>query len=138
MPFKVAVVYYSHHGLLVTLANIIAAGARKVRQLCMLVCLQGAKAYLSLSTFQVPGAEVKVYRVKDPVRGDDPQYFEDGVLDAEPMTDQVAWQTKTILFSTLQTVVSAFACPFRVCFSIIDQVDCIHGMSWCVVTCTTK
>lgn len=31
MPFKIAVVYYSRHGLLVTLANIIAAGARKVR-----------------------------------------------------------------------------------------------------------
>ena len=39
MPFKVAVVYYSHHGLLVTLANIIAAGARKVRNLCMLCML---------------------------------------------------------------------------------------------------
>lgn len=33
MPFKVAVIYYSHHGLLVTLANIIAAGARKVRKI---------------------------------------------------------------------------------------------------------
>lgn len=45
--------------------------------------------HLHLTTMQVPGAEVRVYRVKDPVRGDDPQYFEDGVLDAEPITEQV-------------------------------------------------
>ena len=45
--------------------------------------------HLHLPTMQVPGAEVRVYRVKDPVRGDDPQYFEDGVLDAEPITEQV-------------------------------------------------
>lgn len=45
--------------------------------------------HLHLTTTQVPGAEVRVYRVKDPVRGDDPQYFEDGVLDAEPITEQV-------------------------------------------------
>ena len=31
-----------------------------------------------------------MYRIQDPVRGDDPQYFEDGVLDAEPITDQVS------------------------------------------------
>ncbi len=30
MVFNVAVVYYSSHGLLVTLANVIAEGARKV------------------------------------------------------------------------------------------------------------
>lgn len=50
------------------------------------------QAFLHQSTahaIQVPGAEVKVYRVQDPVRGDDPQYFEDGVLDAEPITEQV-------------------------------------------------
>ncbi len=45
MPFKIAVVYYSRHGLLVTLANIIAAGARKVRPIkqhlaCCLNCLE--------------------------------------------------------------------------------------------------
>ena len=42
-----------------------------------------------MHNIQVPGAEVKVYRVQDPVRGDDPQYFEDGVLDVEPITEQV-------------------------------------------------
>ena len=56
----------------------------------MLVCLQGyGRPLLPVPTTQVPGAEVRVYRVQDPVRGDDPQYFEDGVLDAEPITDQV-------------------------------------------------
>ena len=50
-----------------------------------------------------------MYRVQDPVRGDDPQYFEDGVLDAEPITDQVAWLTKTVPFSTLQAVVPTLA-----------------------------
>ena len=38
---------------------------------------------------QVPGAEVKVYRVTDPVHGDDPIQFEEGVLDAPPITEQV-------------------------------------------------
>lgn len=47
-----------------------------------------------------------MYRVQDPVRGDDPQYFEDGVLDAEPVTDQVS---SAVPSSTLQNLVSALA-----------------------------
>ena len=38
---------------------------------------------------QVPGAEVAVYRVKDPVKGDDSSLYDDGVLDAEIATEQV-------------------------------------------------
>ena len=46
------------------------------------------------ATLQVPGAEVAVYRVKDPVKGDDSSLYDDGVLDAEIATDQVSriWQ----------------------------------------------
>jgi NAD(P)H dehydrogenase (quinone) len=57
MPFTVAVVYYSLQGRLVTLANVIAEGAKSV-----------------------PGARVAVHRVADPVRPD--AAFEEGVLDA--------------------------------------------------------
>lgn len=39
---------------------------------------------------QVPGAEVKVYRISDPVRGDSPEHFEEGVLDAPLVTDKVS------------------------------------------------
>lgn len=39
---------------------------------------------------QVPGAEVKVYRISDPVRGDNPEHFEEGVLDAPLVTDKVS------------------------------------------------
>ena len=47
--------------------------------------------YVPLTRYavQVPGAEVKVYRVQDPVQGDDPSHFEEGVLDAPPVTEQV-------------------------------------------------
>jgi hypothetical protein len=37
----------------------------------------------------VPGAEVKVYRVQDPVQDEGPSRFEEGVLDAPPITEQV-------------------------------------------------
>ena len=40
-------------------------------------------------SLQVPGAEVRVYRVQDPVHGDDVSSFEEGVLDAPPVTEQV-------------------------------------------------
>ena len=94
MPYKVAVVYFSRHGLLVTLANIIAAGARKV---CIVRCRHVAAGTTSgsalhkLLALQVPGAEVKVYRISDPVRGDNPEHFEDGVLDAPLVTDKVGF-----------------------------------------------
>ncbi len=38
---------------------------------------------------QVPGAEVTVYRIQDPIRGDDHALFDDGVLDAPPVMLQV-------------------------------------------------
>lgn len=56
------------------LANVIAAGAR-----------------------QVPGAEVKVFRVTDPVHGDDPIQFEEGVLDAPPITEQAILEADAII-----------------------------------------
>ncbi|EIE24075.1 flavo protein WrbA [Coccomyxa subellipsoidea C-169] len=65
MVFKVAVVFYSLHGRLVTTANVIAEGAAKV-----------------------PGAEVTVYRVRDPIKGDDHSLFDEGVLDAPVATIQ--------------------------------------------------
>lgn len=74
MGFKVAVVYFSRRGRLVVLANVIAAGAR-----------------------QVPGAEVKVYRVQDPVQGEDPSTFEEGVLDAPPITEQAILEADAII-----------------------------------------
>lgn len=94
MPFKVAVVYFSRHGLLVTLANIIAAGARKV---CNVPCRHLAAEKTSgsvrhkLLALQVPGAEVKVYRISDPVGGDNPEHFEEGVLDAPLVTEKVGF-----------------------------------------------
>ena len=91
MPFKVAVVYFSRHGLLVTLANIIAAGARKVCPL-QAPCSQKVQArQITHCALQVPGAEVKVYRISDPVRGDNPDHFEEGVLDAPLVTDKVCF-----------------------------------------------
>lgn len=41
------------------------------------------------SATQVPGAEVKVYRISDPVQGDQPEHFEEGVLHAPVVTDKV-------------------------------------------------
>lgn len=38
---------------------------------------------------QVPGAEVTVWRVRDPVKGDDHAEFDDGVLDAPIVSVQV-------------------------------------------------
>ena len=38
---------------------------------------------------QVPGAEVTVWRVRDPVKGDDHAEFDEGVLDAPVVTVQV-------------------------------------------------
>ena len=38
---------------------------------------------------QVPGAEVTVYRVRDPVKGDDHSLFDEGVLDAPVASVQV-------------------------------------------------
>ena len=38
---------------------------------------------------QVPGAEVTVYRVPDPVRGDNPEEFDEGVLEAPMVTEEV-------------------------------------------------
>ena len=91
MTFKVAVIYYSVHGFMVTLANVIAEGARKVRH-CLpsaVVSSPGPCSKRRPALLQVPGAEVAVYRVKDPVRGDDSSLYDDGVLDADIATDQV-------------------------------------------------
>jgi hypothetical protein len=38
---------------------------------------------------QVPGAEVTVYRVQDPVKGDDHSLYDEGVLDAPIATTKV-------------------------------------------------
>ena len=74
MPFTVAVVYFSRHGRLVTLANVVAEGARSVRieifspfVFCRPTLLDQPLPLASLlSKKQVPGADVEVYRVPDP------------------------------------------------------------------------
>lgn len=61
--------------------------------------LSGMKSLLSrrksMIPTQVPGAEVTVYRIQDPIRGDDQALFDDGVLDAAPVTQQVPICTNT-------------------------------------------
>ena len=115
MVFKVAVIYFSLRGRLVTLANVIAAGARNVRPSLFWRSLALADRSYSLprralndvkptpaaqsacinSAFvrptQVLGAEVTVYRVRDPVRGDQLSIsdFDDGVFDAPTATVEV-------------------------------------------------
>mmetsp|Transcript_8345 Transcript_8345/g.21085 ORF Transcript_8345/g.21085 Transcript_8345/m.21085 type:complete len:212 (+) Transcript_8345:98-733(+) len=74
MGFKIAVIYFSHTGRLVTLANVIAEGVR-----------------------QVEGAEVAVYRVKDPVVGDAPEHYDEGVLDAPVATPEVVLNADCII-----------------------------------------
>lgn len=45
---------------------------------------------------QVPGAEVTVYRIQDPIRGDAHDLFDDGVLDAPQVTLQVGSHQSSI------------------------------------------
>ena len=54
--------------------------------MCTLTACFSAHALL----LQIPGAEVTVYRVKDPVRGDDPGEFDDGVLESPVITEKVS------------------------------------------------
>ena len=49
---------------------------------------------------QVPGAEVTVYRVQDPVRPDDSPDFEEGVLDAPVVTREVSSLTDASCISS--------------------------------------
>mmetsp|Transcript_64137 Transcript_64137/g.202917 ORF Transcript_64137/g.202917 Transcript_64137/m.202917 type:complete len:222 (+) Transcript_64137:272-937(+) len=74
MGFKVAVIYFSRRGRLVTLTNVIAEGAR-----------------------QVQGAEVTVYRVRDAVGGDCDEAFEEGVLDAPVIQPQDLLEADAII-----------------------------------------
>mmetsp|Transcript_20016 Transcript_20016/g.65216 ORF Transcript_20016/g.65216 Transcript_20016/m.65216 type:complete len:222 (+) Transcript_20016:65-730(+) len=75
MTFKVAIIFFSRSGRLVTLANIIAEGVRKVE-----------------------GAQVKVFRVKDPVNGDVAGGYEEGVLDAPAATPETCLEADCIVF----------------------------------------
>ena len=104
MVFQVAVIYYSAQGMLVTLANVIAEGAKKVsmralmcssvRQRRMRGQHAGFRPQLTSQCMcaQVPGAEVTVYRVQDPVKGDDHSLYDEGVLDAPVVTHEVDTQ----------------------------------------------
>ena len=74
MGFKVAVVYFSLRGRLATLAHVVAEGARTVE-----------------------GAEVTVYRIRDPVRGDDPTTFDAGVLAAPVATKEVVAEADCVV-----------------------------------------
>ena len=91
MGFQVAVVFYSRHGRLAVLANVIAEGARQAsllaRENCDLRPCFTPLPCLRPVNLQVPGAEVMVYRVKDPIRHD--SEFDEGVLDAPVATTQV-------------------------------------------------
>lgn len=46
---------------------------------------------------QIPGADVQVYRIKDPVRGDDPEKFAPAVLAAPIVTRQVLLDADCII-----------------------------------------
>lgn len=74
MVFKVAVIYFSRRGRLVTLANVIAEGARSVE-----------------------GADVVAYRIRDPVNGDVPDQYDEGVLDAPVVTPQIIQEADCII-----------------------------------------
>jgi len=74
MGFKVAVIYFSRRGRLVTLANVIAEGARSI-----------------------DGAEVTTYRIRDPVLGDVPDQYDEGVLDAPVVTPAIVQEADCII-----------------------------------------
>lgn len=74
MGFKVAVVYFSHGGRLVTFSNVIAEGARSVE-----------------------GAQVTVYRIKDPIRGDIPDLYEEGALDPPVITHEAVQEADCLI-----------------------------------------
>mmetsp|Transcript_25541 Transcript_25541/g.35221 ORF Transcript_25541/g.35221 Transcript_25541/m.35221 type:complete len:212 (+) Transcript_25541:79-714(+) len=74
MPFKVSVIYFGRSGRLVTLSNVIAEGARSVE-----------------------GADVTVYRIRDPVHGDIPDQYDEGVLDAPVITPQVVQESDCVI-----------------------------------------
>ena len=55
-------------------------------------------AFLLFSTpSQVEGADVTVYRIKDPVSGDIPEQFDEGVLDAPVATPEVVLQADCVI-----------------------------------------
>jgi NAD(P)H dehydrogenase (quinone) len=123
---QAAVIYYSRSGRLVTLANVIAEGIRQVRHANKRAPPRGAshpddyRSFLfSVKTLflllpsrethhacpphfftrnQVEGADVTVYRVKDPIVGDDYNAFDRGVLESPVATPEVVLQADCIVF----------------------------------------
>jgi len=67
-------VYFSRSGRMVTLSNVVAEGARSVS-----------------------GADVTVYRIRDPVFGDVPDQYDEGVLDAPVISPQVVQDSDCII-----------------------------------------
>ena len=83
--------YFSRTVNLVTLANVIAEGAR-----------------------QVEGADVGVYRVRDPVDGDDASKYEDGALDAPIITPEIILDSDCVIIGSPAS--QNFACKELVRF----------------------
>lgn len=77
MVFKVAVVFYSKTGRMVTLSNVIAEGCHSVE-----------------------GAEVTVYRIRDPVHGDVPDQYDEGVLDTPVITPHIVLDVDCIILGS--------------------------------------
>ena len=83
--------YFSRTVNLVTLANVIAEGVR-----------------------QVEGADVGVYRVRDPVDGDDASKYEDGALDAPIITPEIILDSDCVIIGSPAS--QNFACKELVRF----------------------
>jgi len=97
MTLKVAAVFLSQHGLLPLYANVAAEGTRKACSHpsfpgtpCQLVVLR-LSGGVRRQGLQVQGAEVTVYRIKDPVRPDDSTDFDEGVLEAPLVSKQACF-----------------------------------------------
>jgi hypothetical protein len=95
MTYKVAVVFFSQHGFLPLFANVIAEGARKVCPTHLLPAQQWLDGFriggcVRGHGLQVQGAEVTVYRIKDPVRPDNSEDFDEGVLEAPIVSKQAS------------------------------------------------
>ena len=78
MVFRVSVVFFSKSARLVTLANVIAEGARAVE-----------------------GADVRVLRVRDTIRGeDDASAYDRGILDCAVATPEDILESDCIIFGS--------------------------------------
>lgn len=57
---------------------------------------------------QVHGADVTVFRIQDPIKGDDPKQYEEGVLEAPIVTIPVSSCVESNCVLPLSTVLSSY------------------------------